>query len=485
MLTQKLQQKLQQRLSPQQIQFVRLLELPVIEMEARIKEELEENPALEEGADYLSESGEADTYDKTEETPADEIANDDLSLGDYLSEDDIPAYKLAELNDREERRDDIPFSDGISLQDYLLEQMGLRNLSEQQRTIGEYIIGNIDDNGYLRRDLLAITDDLIFKTSCVVGEAEVQAVLDIIHECDPPGVGARNLRECLLLQLNRKKNTCDIELAKTLLRRNFEAFVKKHYDRIMQNMRIDETQLKRALNEITALNPKPGSSIAGSADAAAQITPDFIVDPNNDELTLVMNQRSVPDLHISRDYLNMLDDYTRNKANRTADMREAILFVKQKLDAAQWFIDSLRQRQETLQRTMQAIIMLQKAFFLTGDESRLRPMILKDVAQQTGYDLSTISRVSNSKYVQTAFGIYPLRFFFSESTQNESGEEISTREVKQILKNYIDTEDKHNPLTDDELSVMLRDNGYMTARRTVAKYREQMGLPVARLRKEL
>ena len=363
--------------------------------------------------------------------------------------------------------------------------MGLRNLSEQQRTIGEYIIGNIDDNGYLRRDLLAITDDLIFKTSCVVGEAEVQAVLDIIHECDPPGVGARNLRECLLLQLNRKKNTCDIELAKTLLRRNFEAFVKKHYDRIMQNMRIDETQLKRALNEITALNPKPGSSIAGSADAAAQITPDFIVDPNNDELTLVMNQRSVPDLHISRDYLNMLDDYTRNKANRTADMREAILFVKQKLDAAQWFIDSLRQRQETLQRSMQAIIMLQKAFFLTGDESRLRPMILKDVAQQTGYDLSTISRVSNSKYVQTAFGIYPLRFFFSESTQNESGEEISTREVKQILKNYIDTEDKHNPLTDDELSVMLRDNGYMTARRTVAKYREQMGLPVARLRKEL
>ncbi|MDR1332135.1 MAG: RNA polymerase factor sigma-54 [Tannerella sp.] len=483
MFRQKLQQKLQQRLSPQQIQFVRLLELPAIEMEDRVKQELEENPVLEEGSDTMPERGdEAAEPLEDDGSYAEEV---DMSLGDYMTEDDIPHYKLAEMHDREDRHEDIPFSSGISLQESLLEQLGLRDLSEREKKIGEYIIGNIDDNGYLRRDLISITDDLVFKAGEDVSEADIQSVLAVIHDLDPPGAGARSLQECLLLQLERKPQTHCTSLAITVVAGYFGMFAKKHYDKIMKNLDIGEHEMKQILQEITALNPKPGNSLAGISDTAVQIMPDFIVETNNDDLTLIMNQRGIPDLHISHEYTDMLNDYAKNKANRTAEMREAIQFVKQKLDAARWFIDSVRQRQETLQRTMQAIIMLQRDFFLSGDETHLHPMILKDVAQHSGYDISTISRVSNSKYVQTNFGIYPLKFFFSESTQNESGEEISTREVKQIMKEYIDVEDKHSPLTDDILSVMLKDKGYVIARRTVAKYREQMDIPVARLRKEL
>jgi RNA polymerase sigma-54 factor len=487
MLKQSLQQRLQQRISPQQIQFIRLLELPSIEMEERIKQEMEENPVLEEGYDSLPDDAEGENPFDTDEAaaPADE-SNIDLSLGDYLTEDDIPDYKLAEITSRAERREEIPFSQGYSLQEHLLEQLGLRELTERERKIGEYIIGNVDDDGYLRRDLNAITDDLIFKAGEVVDEAAIRAVLAVIRDFDPAGIAACNLQECLLLQLERKRPTPYTKQAIEILTRHFEAFARKHYEKIQRTMNMDEESLKQTLHEITSLNPKPGNNWSGATDTTMnQIIPDFTVEANNGELTLSMNRQGIPDLHISREYTAMLRDYTGNKANQTSEMREALLFVKQKLDAAQWFIDAVRQRQETLQRTMQAIILLQSDFFLTGDESRLRPMILKDVAERSGYDISTISRVSNSKYVQTNFGVYPLKFFFSESTQNESGEEISTREVKQIMKETIRTEDKRRPVTDEALADLLKKKGYIIARRTVAKYREQLDIPVARLRKEL
>ncbi|MDR3260542.1 MAG: RNA polymerase factor sigma-54 [Tannerella sp.] len=485
MFRQKLQQKLQQRLSPLQIQYVRLLELPAMEMEERVKQELEENPILEEGLD-TSLNDEDDAFD-TEEPDVFGENESDLSLGDYLTEDDIPDYKLAEISSQAERKEDIPFSSGPSLHEYLSEQLGLRDLSEQEQRIGEYIIGNIDDNGYLRRNLTAITDDLIFKAGEDVKDAEVQAVLTVVQDFEPTGVAARNLQECLLLQLERKTQTPYTQQAIEILRDHFDAFARKHYEKIQKIMNINETSLKHIIHEITSLNPKPGNSWnSGGADTTMnQITPDFVVEAHNGELTLSMNQRGIPDLHISREYTAMFQDYMGNKANQTSDMREAVQFVKQKLDAAQWFIEALQQRHETLQRTMQTIIVMQRDFFLSGDESKLHPMILKDVAENSGYDISTISRVSNSKYVQTNFGIFPLKFFFSESTQNDSGEEISTREVKQIMKETIDAEDKHKPITDEEIAMLLKKKGYVIARRTVAKYREHLDIPVARLRKEL
>lgn len=485
MLKQQLQQKLQQRLSPQQIQLIRLLELPSVEMEERIKQELEENPALEEGNDTLPDEDMNNSDLNPDDTDFSE-SDTDLSLGDYLTEDDIPDYKLAEINNRADQKEDIPFSSGISLHEHLLEQLGLRELSAKEHKIGEYIIGNIDDDGYLRRDLTSITDDLIFKAGEEVDESDIEPVLSVIQDFDPAGIGARDLQECLLLQLEKKDPTDYTHEAILVLRNYFDAFVKKHYEKIQKGLNIDEERLKKILHEITSLNPKPGSSWSEASEIVMnQITPDFIVEAHNGELTLSMNHRGVPDLRINREYAEMFQDYTSNKANQTSDMRNAVQFVKQKLDTAQWFIDAVRQRQETLQRTMEAIVLLQHEFFLTGDESKLRPMILKDVAERSGYDISTISRVSNSKYVQTNFGIYPLKFFFSESTQNESGEEISTREVKQIMKQTIDAEDKRKPVTDEALAALLKEKGYLIARRTVAKYREQMNIPVARLRKEL
>jgi RNA polymerase sigma-54 factor len=486
MFRQKLQQKLQQRISPQQIQYVRLLELSTMEMEERVKQELEENPVLEEGYDVSpgDETG-ADSYDsETANTP--DGNETDLSLGDYMTEDDIPAYKLAEMSSQAERREEIPFAAGPSLHEHLTEQMGLRSLSEQERKIGEYIIGNIDDDGYLRREVRAITDDLIFKAGEDVSEEAVLSVLTVIQDLDPTGIAARNLQECLLLQLKKKKPAPHTLQAIEILEHHFDAFVRKHYERLESAMNITGNDLKQIVREIISLNPKPGSSWGGGAETVMHhITPDFIVEEQNGELTLAMNQRGVPDLRISREYAAMFQDYAGNKANRTGNMKDAVQFVKQKLDAARWFIDAMRQRHETMQRTMQAIILLQRDFFLTGDESRLRPMIMKEVAQNSGYDISTVSRVSSGKYVQTNFGIYPLKYFFSESTQNESGEEISTREVRKIMKEEIDAENKQNPVTDEALTVILKRKGYVIARRTVAKYREQMNIPVARLRKEL
>ncbi|RHJ81006.1 RNA polymerase factor sigma-54 [Parabacteroides sp. AM08-6] len=485
MLKQQLQQKLQQKLSPQQIQLIRLLELPAIELEERVKHELEDNPALEEGKEVTEDFERADG-DVEEGVSGEADADVDLSLGDYMSEDDIPDYKLRELSERAEKKEDIPFSVSQSLNEYLLQQLGLRNLSEKRVRIAEYIIGNIDDDGYLRRDLSAIADDLVFQAGQDVKEKEIEKVLAIIQDLDPAGVGARNLQECLLLQLDRKEKTAEVELAIRVLTDYFEEFTRKHYEKILRGLGIDETALKKAIHEITALDPKPCGSWGGSMETAmSQVIPDFLVEAVNGELILSMNNRDIPDLRINREYAEMFQDYAGNKANQTNKMREAVQFVKQKLDSAQWFIDAIRQRQETLQRTMEAIILLQRDFFLTGDETTLRPMILKDVAERAGYDISTISRVSNSKYVQTNFGIYPLKYFFSESMQTDSGEEISTREVKKIMEEYIDNEDKRKPLTDEELAAILKEKGYIIARRTVAKYREQLDIPVARLRKEI
>ncbi|MDD2436775.1 MAG: RNA polymerase factor sigma-54 [Massilibacteroides sp.] len=483
MLRQHLQQKLQQKLSPQQIQLIRLLELPTIELEERIKHELEENPALEEGSEV------ADDFDVNaegkEELPSNE-SDLDLSLGDYLTEDDIPDYKLREISERSEQKEDIPFSVSQSLNESLLQQLGLRELSEEKLKIAEYIIGNIDDDGYLRRDLDAIADDLVFQEGMDIYENEVEEMLHVIQDFEPTGVGARSLQECLLLQLEKKEPNSVTDLAIRVMKGYFDEFTRKHYDKILRGLGIDEEILKKVFHEITLLNPKPGSLLGGSMETAmSRVTPDFIVDAVNGELFLTMNNRGIPEMRVNREYAEMFQDYAANKVNQTAEMRDAVQFVKQKLDSAQWFIDAIKQRNNTLRRTMETIMKLQKVFFLSGDEASLKPMILKDVAERAGYDISTISRVSNSKYVQTNFGIYPLKYFFSESMQTDSGEEISTREVKQIMKEHIEAENKRKPLTDEEIAKILKENGYIIARRTVAKYREQMDIPVARLRKEI
>lgn len=490
MLKQQLRQQLQQKLSPQQIQLIRLLELPAIELEEKVKHELEENPALEEGKEAPEDDYDVAEHDNPDDGEGSEggesDADLDLSLGDYMSEDDIPEYKLQEMRERSEKKEDIPFSVSESLNEFLVQQLRLRNLPEKEMKMAEYIIGNIDDDGYLRRDLGAIADDLVFQAGLNVEEKDIYPILQIIQDFEPAGVGARNLQECLLIQLRKKEQTPETRIAIRILTDYFDEFTRKHYDKILRGLEINEETLKKSIREIILLDPKPGIAWGGTMETAmSQIVPDFIVDSNNGEITLSMNNRGIPDLRINQEYVDMFQDYTSNKANQTSDRKNAVQFVKQKLDSAQWFIDAVKQRQETLQRTMEAIIALQKDFFLTGDESSLRPMILKDVAERTGYDISTISRVSNSKYVQTNFGIYPLKYFFSESMQTDKGEEISTREVKKIVKEHVDAEDKRKPLTDEELAAILKEKGYVIARRTIAKYREQLGIPVARLRKEI
>ena len=487
MLKQQLQQKLQQKLSPQQIQLIRLLELPAIELEERIKHELEENPALEEGKDFLDDLDRSENEGESFEVhDSDLTVEESIDLGDYRTEDDIPDYKLRELTERAEKKEEIPFSVSESLNKYLLQQLGLRDLSERHVKIAEYIIGNIDDNGYLRRDLSAIADDLIFQAGLDVTEQDIEEVLSVIQDFEPVGVGARDLQECLLLQLTKQDEDTTKGLAIRILTEFFEEFTRKHYDKIMRGLELDEDIMKKVIREITMLNPKPCANWGDSTETSfSQVVPDFVVEAINGDLILSLNNRGIPEMRISREYTEMFEDYTNNKMNQTTQMKKAVLFVKQKLDSAQWFIEAIKQRQETLQRTMETIISLQRNFFLSGDEASLRPMILKDVAERSGYDISTISRVSNSKYVQTNFGIYPLKYFFSESIQTDSGEEISTREVKAILKEYIEGEDKRKPLTDEELAALLKEKGYVIARRTVAKYREQLEIPVARLRKEI
>lgn len=484
-LKQQLQLKQQQKLSPLQMQVIKLTELPVLELEERIKQELEDNPALEEGLEPMEDASEYDDDFSPEDDT--NISQEDLTLGDYMNEDEIPDYQLRSNNKQSlERQDEIPFSVAASLHEYLLEQLGECELGEEDEKIAEYIIGNIDENGYLDRSLSAISDDLIFQQNIDVSVSKLEELLKTIHDFEPAGIGARNLQECLLLQLYRKDKSEETDLAIKIISDYFDEFSKRHYDKITKQLGIDESELKDVIQEITTLNPKPGNNWGDALSITlSTIVPDFIVESYNGELFLSLNNRNIPDMRVSREYSDLLKGYAGNKESMSADNKNAALFVKQKLDSARWFIEAIKQRQDTLQRTMEAIIDMQYDFFLTGDEAQLKPMILKDVAQRTGYDISTISRVSNSKYVQTSFGIYSLKYFFSESMQTDSGEEISSREVKAILKECIENEDKKKPLTDDKLSEILKDKGYIIARRTVAKYREQMNLPVARLRKEI
>ncbi len=484
MLKQQLQQKLQQKLSPAQIQVIKMLEVPTLELEERIRQELEENPALEEGAD--SESSDDDIDDEFDSD--DDNGNDDFDLDEYMADDDIPDYKLKVNNtSKDDKREEIPFSVGMTFHEYLIDQLGLQQLNEHERQIAEYVIGNIDDEGYLRRDPEAMVDDIVFHAGVNTTDTEMQQIVAIIREFDPPGVGAFDLQDCLLLQLERKTQTPEVKTAIEIIKNYFEEFSKKHYDKIIRVLGIDDVFLKNVIGEIVKLNPKPGNAWGGNVleKSMATIVPDFILENNDGQLTVHLNNSNIPELRVNGTYNEMLQDYTSNKKNQTREMKDAVMFVKQKIDSARWFIDAIKQRQQTLLTTMSAIVEFQYDFFTEGDDRYMKPMILKDIADITGYDISTVSRVSNSKYIQTEFGIYPVKYFFSESMTNESGEEVSTREIKQILQDCIDAENKRHPLNDDALADVLKERGYPIARRTVAKYREQLNIPVARLRKEI
>ncbi|MFO7864801.1 MAG: RNA polymerase factor sigma-54 [Salinivirgaceae bacterium] len=482
MLKQSLQQKLLQKLSPQQIQLIKLLEIPTLQLEQRIKKEIEENPALEEGNDSAD-----DEY--TQEDEYQEDNTDEFSIDDYIEDDEIPNYKLQTSNySKDDEHKEVPYSEGASFHEFLRNQLLLKlSMKEEDRMLAEYIIGNIDDDGYLRRHLKNIVDDLAFSQGIKTNETTLYMLLKRIQELDPPGVGARDLQECLLLQIMRKDQKKEtVEIAEKILRHHFTEFTKKHYEKIIKRLNITRDQLKDALDEILHLNPKPGGAFSDTSASAFQtIIPDFILETNNGKLELSLNSRNAPELHINQTYSEMLQGLARNKKNRTRQDKDAITFVKQKLDSARWFIDAIQQRQATLLLTMNAILEYQYDYFLEGDERKLHPMILKDIAEETGLDISTISRVANSKYLQTDFGIFPLKSFFSEGMQTEDGEEVSTREIKNILQECIDNESKKKPLTDEKLTNILKEKGYKIARRTVAKYREQLDIPVARLRKEV
>ena len=493
-LTQTQRQEL--KLSPQQIQLMKLLQLPLIELEQRIKEEMEINPALEESheTDYDDNEPIADDNDNGENDDYnDEEINfskdDEFDINDYLPEEDRDdySYKLQANNFSED--DDLyeaPIINEETFQDYLNQQLAYRDLTEKQLEIGEYIIGNLDDNGYLSRPIPTIVDDMLFTMNVATTEEEVDEVLHIVQELDPPGIGARNLQECLIIQLERLQEDSpftDYSLSLTIVKDFFEEFTKKHYDRIAKKLEVSNRELKAALDEILKLNPKPADASTSGTKNIHYITPDFFVFVRDGKVELSLDGRNVPELHVSKSYLKMLEDFSNSKDTRSK--QEAVQFVKQKIDAAKWFIDAINQRQNTLYVTMKAIIDIQEEYFITGDETKLKPMILKDVADKVGLDISTISRVANSKYVQTPYGTHLLKFFFSEGITNEEGEEVSTREIKKILKDAVENEDKTKPMTDEQLMLVLKEKGYPIARRTVAKYREQLGIPVGRMRKKM
>jgi len=484
MLKQRLQQKLLQKLSPQQIQMIKLLEVPTLQMEQRIKKELEENPALEEG----SEDDDIPSEEEEERTDEKDKDEEEFTIDDYIEDDDIPEYRLQTRNNSkdEDKRSEIPFSVGFSFQEHLESQLSLRDLTEKQKILGEYILGNIDEDGYLRRELSNIVDDLAFLQNVETTESELEEVLKIIQDLEPAGVGARTLRECLLLQIEKRDNTHrPMKLAHTILDLYFEEFTKRHYDKIIARLAITENELKSAIDEILRLNPKPGGVFSDPFNKTSQpIIPDFILELSEDGFDLHLNSKNLPELRLSSAYSEMLHSYSKDKSQKK-EMKDAVLFVKQKIDSARWFIDAIKQRQNTLLLTMNAILEYQQEYFIDGDETKLKPMILKDVAEMTGLDISTVSRVANSKFVQTHFGIFPLKFFFSEGLQTDSGEEVSTREIKRILQDCIENEQKRRPLTDESLTDILQEKGYQIARRTVAKYREQLNIPVARLRREI
>ena len=490
-------QRQEPKLSPQQIQLMKLLQLPLIELEQRIKEEIEANPALEdshEHDDYEdnepivddTDNGENDDYNDDE---VDFNKDDEFDITDYLQDEDIDdySYKLQTNNFSED--DDLyeaPIVNEETFQDYLNQQLAYRDLTEKQLEIGEYIIGNLDDNGYLSRPIPNIVDDMLFTMNISTTEEEVADVLHIVQELDPPGIAARDLQECLLIQLERLQEDSpfsNYRLAITIVKDFFEEFTKKHYDRIAKKLEVSNRDLKAALDEILKLNPKPADASTSGSKNIHYITPDFFISVRDGKVELSLDGRNVPELHISKSYIKMLEEFSNSKDNR--GKQEAVQFVKQKIDSAKWFIDAINQRQNTLYVTMKAIVEIQEEYFLTGDETKLKPMILKHVADKVGLDISTISRVANSKYVQTPYGTHLLKFFFSEGITNEVGEEVSTREIKKILKDSVENEDKSKPMTDEQLMQVLKEKGYPIARRTVAKYREQLGIPVGRMRKKI
>jgi RNA polymerase sigma-54 factor len=483
---QRLQQKLLQRLSPQQIQLMKLLQVPTASLETRIKEELEENPALElEPERFEEKENTSEEFEPAEESTTDSYEED--SVSDYIQDDDDEAdYKLRDTNYPEfSEEKEHPIQSGTSFYDLLTDQLHLLNLNETQQIIAEQVVGSIDEDGYLRRDTSAMVDDLAFRQNLIVTEADVEAIIEMIQQFDPPGVAARNLQECLLLQLKRKEHADSLAtLAIIILTNYFDEFSRKHYDKIQKAISITEDEMRAVIQLVTKLNPKPGGEAPDEAQELKYVIPDFFIYNNGGKLELTLNSRNAPELRISEGYRDMLRDYEKGAKNDKRQ-KEAVLFIKQKIDAAKWFIDAIQQRQQTLLLTMQAILEHQQDFLMSGDESDLRPMILKDVAAATGLDISTVSRVANSKYVQTEFGTFRLKYFFNEALVTDTGEEISTREVKRILSDLVATEDKRNPVSDERLTELLQEKGYEIARRTVAKYREQLMIPVARLRREL
>ncbi|MET7029756.1 RNA polymerase factor sigma-54 [Sediminicola luteus] len=485
MLKQHLQFKLSQKLSPQQIQLMKLIQLPTLAFEQRLKQELEENPALETGKEEIE--NQEDEYDDIyeDESDSENIAAEDINIDEYLSDDEVPDYRTQANNyssDDEERT--IPYAAGISFTQYLINQLNTVYLSDDEWAIAEFLVGSVDESGYIRRSISDITDDLAFTQNIYTDEKTVEKILRIVQELDPPGVGATSLEECLIIQLKRKDPTPNTELAIAILEKSFEQFTKKHYAKLIQKHNVSEETLKEAITEIERLNPKPGGSYSGNTRMIEHIVPDFSIRIVDGELELTLNGRNAPELHVSREYNNMLEGY-KNAKDKSKSQKDTVMFIKQKLDAAKWFIDAIKQRQQTLYVTMNSIMNYQKEFFLTGDERKLRPMILKDIADEIGMDVSTVSRVANSKYVDTPYGTRLIKDYFSESMKNEQGEDVSTKEIKKILETVIGEETKRKPLTDDKLAAILKDKGYPIARRTVAKYREQLGIPVARMRKEI
>ncbi|WP_395061421.1 RNA polymerase factor sigma-54 [Flavobacterium sp.] len=488
MLKQNLQFKLSQKLSPQQIQLMKLIQLPTLAFEQRLLEEMNENPALETGKDE-EEVFEKDEFDNNDEYDdyegSDNIEADDINVDEYLSNDEIPDYKLQANNFSDDDDDrENPYASPVSFHQDLINQLNTFILNDTDREIAEFLVGSIDDMGYIRRTIQDIVDDMAFTQGIYTDEKNVERMLHVIHELEPSGVGARDLQECLLLQLKHKTPTEYVAMAIDIVENQFEAFTKKHYDKLLQKYSISQDQLKKAIHEIEKLNPKPGGSFTGNNKVTENIIPDFAIRINDGELELTLNGRNAPSLHVSKDYQEMMQTY-KDSRDKSGSQKDAVQFIKQKLDSAKWFIDAIKQRQETLFVTMNAIMHFQEEFFLDGEETSMKPMILKDIADMVGLDISTVSRVANSKYVDTPYGTKLIKEFFSEAMKNDQGEDVSTLEIKKILQNTIEDEDKSKPLPDDQLAEILKEKGYPIARRTIAKYREQLDIPVARMRKKI
>jgi len=489
MLKQYLQFKLSQKLSPQQIQLMKLIQLPTQAFEQRLKQELEENPALESGKETKEDEFQdnLDEFNNSEEDYNDNetIEAEDINVDDYLSDDEVPDYRTRANNySADDDEKNVPYAAGTSFTQHLRNQLNTFRLTDDEREIAEFLVGSVDESGYIRRELSDIMDDLAFTQNIFTTESKIEKVLHKVHDLDPAGVGARNLQECLSIQLHRKEKNPDVELAIDIIDKAFDQFTKKHYKKLIQKFDITEAQLRDAIEEIERLNPKPGGSYSGNNRIVEHVVPDFAIKIVDGELELTLNGRNAPELHVSREYSNMMKGYKAAK-EKSKSQKDAVMFIKQKLDAAKWFIEAIKQRQQTLFVTMSTIMHYQKEYFLSGDERKLRPMILKDIADEIDMDVSTVSRVANSKYVDTPYGTKLIKEFFSESMTNDQGEEVSTREIKKILETVIEEEDKRKPLTDEKLAKILKEKGYPIARRTVAKYREQLDIPVARLRKKI